>query len=55
MAEYLLVSPDRSLVFTAMEYFKSSVRKASALYPHVIAVVVDMRHVTSADFTTAYV
>lgn len=52
--EYLIVTPDRSLVFTAMEYFMSSVRKASALYPGII-VVVDMVHVSAADFTTAYV
>ena len=53
-AEYLLIAPDRSLVFTAMEYFMSSVRKASALYPGII-VVIDMGHVSAADFTTAYV
>ncbi|KZS08864.1 Chloride anion exchanger [Daphnia magna] len=51
--EYLLIVPDRSLVFTAMEYFMSSVRKASALYPGII-VVIDMSHVSAADFTTAY-
>ncbi|XP_057380361.1 sodium-independent sulfate anion transporter-like [Daphnia carinata] len=51
--EYLHITPDRSLVFTAMEYFMSSVRKASALYPGII-VVVDMIHVSAADFTTAY-
>ncbi|EFX78814.1 hypothetical protein DAPPUDRAFT_245670 [Daphnia pulex] len=51
--EYLLIAPDRSLVFTAMEYFMSSVRKASALYPGII-VVIDMSHVSAADFTTAY-
>ncbi|XP_057380360.1 sodium-independent sulfate anion transporter-like [Daphnia carinata] len=51
--EYLLIIPDRSLVFTAMEYFMSSVRKASALYPGII-VVIDMSHVSAADFTTAY-
>ena len=37
-----------------MEYFMSSVRKASALYPGII-VVIDMHHVSAADFTTAYV
>ncbi|XP_046639461.1 sodium-independent sulfate anion transporter-like [Daphnia pulicaria] len=51
--EYLIFTPDRSLVFTAMEYFMSSVRKASALYPGII-VVIDMSHVSAADFTTAY-
>lgn len=52
--EYLHITPDRSLVFTAMEDFMSSVRKASALYPGII-VVIDMIHVSAADFTTAYV
>jgi sodium-independent sulfate anion transporter 11 len=52
--EYLIFTPDRSLVFTAMEYFMSSVRKASALDPGII-VVIDMSHVSAADFTTAYV
>ena len=52
--EYLLITPDRSLIFAAMEYFMSSVRKASALYPGII-VVIDMHHVSAADFTTAYV
>ena len=42
------------MVFAAMEYFMSSVRKASALYPGII-VVIDMHHVSAADFTTAYV
>lgn len=51
---YLLVTPDRSLVFTAMDYFMSTVRKASALHPGV-PVVIDMSYVTIADFTTAYV
>lgn len=50
----MLIIPDRSLVFTAMEYFMSSVRKASARYPG-ITVVIDMHHVSAADFTTAYV
>ena len=54
ITEYLIITPDRSLVFTAMEYFMSSVRKASALYPGII-VVIDMHHVSAADFTTAYV
>nr|CAH0105630.1 unnamed protein product [Daphnia galeata] len=51
--ECLLIAPDHSLVFAAMEYFKSSVHKASALYPGII-VVIDMHHVSAADFTTAY-
>jgi sodium-independent sulfate anion transporter 11 len=52
--EYLIITPDRSLVFTAIEYFISCVRKASALHPGII-VVIDMSHVSAADFTTSYV
>ncbi|XP_046639752.1 sodium-independent sulfate anion transporter-like isoform X2 [Daphnia pulicaria] len=51
--EYLIITPDRSLVFTAIEYFISCVRKASALHPGII-VVIDMSHVSAADFTTSY-
>jgi hypothetical protein len=39
ITEYLIITPDRSLVFTAMKYFMSSVRKASALYPGIIVVI----------------
>ena len=53
-SSYLLVTPDRSLVFTAMDYFMSTVRKASALHPGV-PVVIDLSYVSIADFTTAYV
>lgn len=56
-AEYLLVTPDRSLVFSAMELFMSTVRKASAQHrqPLALPVVIDMTHVCMADFSTAYV
>ena len=53
-SEYLLVTPDRSLVFTAMDYFMSTVRKASVLHPGA-PVVIDLSYVSIADFTTAYV
>nr|CAH0107678.1 unnamed protein product [Daphnia galeata] len=42
ITEYLIITPDRSLV-----------RKASSLYPGII-VVIDMHHVSAADFTTVY-
>jgi len=49
-----MVTPDRSLVFTSMDYFMSTVRKAAALHPK-IPVVIDLSYVSIADFTTAYV
>lgn len=52
--DYLHITPDRSLVFTAIEYFMSMVRKASALHP-AVPVVIDLSHVSIADFSTAYV
>jgi len=53
-SEYLLVTPDRSLVFAAMDCFMSAVRKATALHPGA-PVVIDLSYVSIADFTTAYV
>lgn len=52
--KYLYITPDRSVVFTAIDYFMSTVRKASALYPGV-PVVIDLSYVSIADFSTAYV
>ena len=51
---YLHITPDRSVVFTAIDYFMSTVRKASVLYPGV-PVVIDLSYVSIADFSTAYV
>lgn len=51
--KYLYITPDRSVVFTAIDYFMSTVRKASALYPGV-PVVIDLSYVSIADFSTAY-
>ncbi|EFX83558.1 hypothetical protein DAPPUDRAFT_194797 [Daphnia pulex] len=50
---YLHITPDRSVVFTAIDYFMSTVRKASVLYPGV-PVVIDLSYVSIADFSTAY-
>lgn len=49
-----MVTPDRSIVFPAMDHFSSAVRKASGAHPDV-PLVIDMRHVSLADFSTAYV
>ena len=56
-AEHLLITPDRSLVFSAMDYFMSVVRKASMEHrqPRPLPIVIDLSHVSMADFTTAYV
>ena len=52
--DYLVVTPDRSIVFPAMDYFSSALRKASAAHPN-LPVVIDMHYVSLADFSTAYV
>lgn len=52
--DYLLVTPDRSLVFTSMDYFVPVVRKASMKHPE-SPVVIDLGHASTADFSTAFV
>lgn len=54
--EYVSVVPDRSLVFSAMDYFMSAVRKAAVGHrePYPLPIVIDLRHVSMADFSTAY-
>nr|CAD7411144.1 unnamed protein product [Timema poppensis] len=52
--EYLLITPDRSLVFPSVEYVRNLVTKAgmkegSSCTP----VVIDSRHIQGADFTAA--
>ena len=54
-SEYLLITPDRSLVFTAMDHFMSNVRKVAVKMPADAAIVIDLSYVSAADFTTAYV
>ena len=54
-SEYLLITPDRSLVFTAMDHFMSNVRKVAVKMPDDAAIVIDLSYVSAADFTTAYV
>ncbi|KAK4874947.1 hypothetical protein RN001_014307 [Aquatica leii] len=52
--EYLLITPDRSLVFPSVEYVRTAVSKASVKQgSSSIPVVIDARHVQSADFTAA--
>lgn len=52
--DYLLIKPDRSIVFPAMDYFSTVVRKASTTHRGV-PIVLDMSFVSLADFSTAYV
>ena len=54
-ADYLLVTPDRSLVFTAMDNFLSKVRKTLVNHrdPYAKPLVIDLRHVPVVDFSTA--
>ncbi|XP_067006356.1 sodium-independent sulfate anion transporter [Anabrus simplex] len=52
--EYLLITPDRSLVFPSVEYVRNHVSKAGVKQgSSSIPVVIDSRHIQGADFTAA--
>jgi len=52
--EYLIITPDRSLVFPSVEYVRSTVRKIGVKHgSSSIPVVIDSRHVQGVDFTAA--
>ncbi|XP_054282437.1 sodium-independent sulfate anion transporter-like [Macrosteles quadrilineatus] len=52
--EYLMITPDRSLVFPSVEYVRSTVRKIGVKQgSSSIPVVIDSRHVQGVDFTAA--
>ncbi|GLG95343.1 Uncharacterized protein GBIM_02331 [Gryllus bimaculatus] len=52
--EYLLITPDRSLVFPSVEYVRNQVSKAGVKQgSSSIPVVIDSRHIQGADFTAA--
>jgi len=51
---YLFITPDRSLIFTCMDYFIPIVKKACVQNPGV-PVVLDLQHSSEADFSTANV
>ncbi|XP_052132373.1 sodium-independent sulfate anion transporter-like [Frankliniella occidentalis] len=52
--EYLLVTPDRSLVFPSVEYVRNMVSKVGMKQgSSSVPVVIDARHIYGADFTAA--
>ncbi|VVC31758.1 Hypothetical protein CINCED_3A016532 [Cinara cedri] len=52
--EYLVITPDRSLVFPSVEYVRAVVTKAGLKQGlSSIPVVIDCRHIQGADFTAA--
>jgi hypothetical protein len=54
--EYLLITPDRSLVFPSVEYVRKLVSKAGMKQgSSSVPVVIDSRHIQGADFTAAKV
>jgi len=54
--EYLVITPDRSLVFPSVEYVRAVVSKAGLKQGlSSIPVVMDCRHIQGADFTAAKV
>jgi hypothetical protein len=54
--EYILITPDRSLVFPSVEYVRNLVSKAGMKQgSSSVPVVIDSRHIQGADFTAAKV
>ncbi|PNF43809.1 hypothetical protein B7P43_G07766, partial [Cryptotermes secundus] len=52
--EYILITPDRSLVFPSVEYVRNLVSKAGMKQgSSSVPVVIDSRHIQGADFTAA--
>lgn len=53
--QYLMITPDRCLVFPSVEYVRTLITKQSTRTRENIPVVVDASHIYIADFTTATV
>lgn len=51
--EYLILTPDRSLIFPSVDYVRNLVTKRSMKQAH--PVVIDCTHIYGADFTAAKV
>ncbi|GBP68186.1 Sodium-independent sulfate anion transporter [Eumeta japonica] len=49
--QYLLITPDRCLMFPSVDYMRRLVTKCAA--PHAAPVVLDCTHIYSADYTAA--
>ncbi|KAJ8678531.1 hypothetical protein QAD02_014318 [Eretmocerus hayati] len=51
--DYLVITPDRSLVFPSVEYVRSRISKQGSKQGTDVPVVIDSTHIQAADFTTA--
>uniref|UniRef100_A0ABD2XNN7 STAS domain-containing protein n=1 Tax=Trichogramma kaykai TaxID=54128 RepID=A0ABD2XNN7_9HYME len=51
--EYLVITPDRSLVFPSVEYVRSMISKQGSKQGTDVPVVIDSTHIQAADFTAA--
>lgn len=53
--EYLVITPDRSLVFPSVEYVRAVISKQGTKQGTAVPVVIDSTHIQAADFTAAKV
>ncbi|XP_043263626.1 sodium-independent sulfate anion transporter-like [Colletes gigas] len=51
--EYLVITPDRSLVFPSVEYVRAVISKQGTRQGTAVPVVIDSTHIQAADFTAA--
>ncbi|XP_076248303.1 sodium-independent sulfate anion transporter [Calliopsis andreniformis] len=51
--EYLVITPDRSLVFPSVEYVRALISKQGTKQGTAVPVVIDSTHIQAADFTAA--
>ncbi|CAK9796903.1 Sodium-independent sulfate anion transporter [Anthophora quadrimaculata] len=51
--EYLVITPDRSLVFPSVEYVRAVISKQGTKQGITVPVVIDSTHIQAADFTAA--
>ncbi|XP_012256427.2 sodium-independent sulfate anion transporter-like [Athalia rosae] len=51
--EYLVITPDRSLVFPSVEYVRAVISKQGLRQGNAVPVVIDSTHIQAADFTAA--
>ncbi|XP_076169727.1 sodium-independent sulfate anion transporter isoform X2 [Ptiloglossa arizonensis] len=51
--EYLVITPDRSLVFPSVEYVRAVISKHGTKQGTAVPVVIDSTHIQAADFTAA--
>lgn len=53
--EYLVITPDRSLVFPSVEYVRAIISKQGMREGTAVPVVIDSTHIQVVDFTAAKV